>query len=270
MIFYIFSKDRPAQLSLLLESMERFVKGEYQIVVQYCATSAGFYSGYKKVIKQYKSKVHFHDEIDTGFEAQLTSSLTKYSKVGGKCISFLVDDIVFLEHVNINLCVKYVGKSDIFSLRLGLTLSKSNIVNRLQPLPIDLKICDDNSTFTWDWVSNSMDWGYPSSLDGNIFLFESFLLMIDSLQFHSPNTLENSIVKYFKNTKKLKGYCFKTSKLVNLPFNRVQNDVANFSFNISPVEINKKFLSGISIDIDAYVGRRITSVHESWELIFCE
>lgn len=85
----VFSKDRPAQLDLLLRSIDTHAPDLYStITVLYTASSADFYRGYSICFSEH-ANVRF--ELQSDFERDVHYWLSR----AGALISFLVDDDVF-------------------------------------------------------------------------------------------------------------------------------------------------------------------------------
>ena len=245
------------QLDALLASMFHYSKPYPEIVVQYKTTSKEAKYAYQLLSEKYK-EINFIQECD--FQKTLLSSLMQNQNY--RFISFLVDDIIFMRKFDFKEILNIMDERSIYSLRLGLNLSISKIVNKPQELP---NLERKKSFYSWWWNEGVLDWGYPHSLDGNIFPFEYISSLIRQIKFRAPNSLENKLSQK-KIDNSFIGICSKESVLVNLPFNRVQNEVKNWSANFDVDILIRDFLDGRRIDFLSYGNRMISSVHEDWEM----
>ncbi|NQV73669.1 hypothetical protein HQ496_11145, partial [bacterium] len=178
----IFSKDRPMQLHALLQSMELNLHGVDFIRVIYATSSLEFKAAYETVI-EVNSAAHlaFTDESngDLSFSELVTESLDKISSYA---TFFLVDDIVFTRQIDIRKVASLASETCIPSLRLGLNISHSYMTqSKLRTPSMRVRRIAQISTFSnshhvpckiysWNWGSGEGDWGYPLSLDGNLFI----------------------------------------------------------------------------------------------------
>jgi hypothetical protein len=122
--------------------------------------------------------------------------------------------------------------------------------------------------FSWKWQDGESDWGYPLSVDGNLFLRNEMLFLFESLQFSSPNTLEAAMQIFAELYIQRQGICFDLPRLVNIPCNVVQRDFANRHGVLSALDLLKKWQNGLAIDIAPLENLRAESVHVDHELIF--
>jgi hypothetical protein len=259
LIFYIFSFDRPMQLDALLSSMHSSFSELPSICVQFKVSTERTRHAYNSLKSTY-TNVHFIEE-DT-FRQTLLFNIQNVVKQ--RFISFLVDDILFVQSCDLRKIVNSIQENDIFSLRLGLTLSASKIVHKLQSLP---NLQKKDSFYSWRWNDEKLDWGYAFSLDGNIFPAEFIVPKIQHSEFKGPNSLEGALSK-IKISNSINGLCSGQSILVNLPFNRVQNEVSNWSANLNVDDLINRYFKGDRIDTSSYRNRIVTSVHEDWEIKF--
>lgn len=257
LVVYIFSCDRPMQLNALLESMLHYANVRPKIVVQYNASSNDAECAYDILSKKFKEITFVREN---NFKQTLLDRLDRYQDY--KYISFLVDDIIFVRNFCFKNILDIMDQKSIFSLRLGLNLTYSKIINKPQKLP---KLSHYYDFYSWSWKEGVMDWGYPFSLDGNIFSYKFIVAFIEKIKFKAPNSLENSLSKS-RIADNIKGLCANESILVNLPFNRVQNEVENWSGNVDVHMLTAQFLNGDRIDFLKYENRLISSVHEDWQM----
>jgi hypothetical protein len=259
MIYYIFSFDRPMQLDALLSSMYRFSAIEPDIVVQYKTSSQKADEAYQVLKVAFPNVTYIHEK---SFSSTLLSNLFRLR--AHDTVSFLVDDIVFVRPFDLSKILNTLNNNRIFSFRLGLNLTESKIIGRYQSLP---DLCKHNEVYSWNWAHAELDWAYPFSLDGNIYQTDFIIPKIENCNFKAPNSLEGSLAK-LRISSQLEGICSEQSILVNLPLNRVQNEVKNWAGEADASELQSKYLEGIRIDYLSYTNRVVTSVHEDWEIQF--
>jgi hypothetical protein len=260
----VFSKDRPLQLDALLQSYFKCVKNSNaRLVIMYFASTPLFQQGYDILKKKWSLKADFVDESIVGFKPSFLSEL---GKIKTSHLFFLVDDIVFTRSVDLNDLKTFAFQGAIPSLRLGSHLKFCYTMNLPQPLPTFRRIVSPGKELLleWDWKSGEFDWGYPFSLDGNIFSTEEIKFLARGLDYRAPNTLEralNGLCRFYDGRK---GVCFEKSKLLNIPANKVQTENANHSANsISPIVACEKWLEGNVIDVDRYENIENISAHQS-------
>lgn len=242
----IFSKDRPSQLDLLLRSIDKYFPMAGKIYILYKSTNNKYLDGYNKLfLSDKEGRYTFKKEISFAKDIKeaLSGLLNEY-------FLFLCDDDVFIDNVDMSGWPGLLDKEIAFSLRL----SKGHNYCH----PADLKIIEPifykNETLPdllfWDWTKCNPfgDYGYPFSLDGNIYNTEYMRNKIKDFYFPNPNQLEIDLDSHRDHNKPLM-VCFEKSKLVGVPANRVSDFWVsdNNTIGISAEEINKLWLDGIQI-----------------------
>jgi hypothetical protein len=249
----IFSKDRPCQLELLLRSItEMFVDYESNgFYILYKYTDDISKEGYNKLKEQYNfnfiNEISFKKdtvEIINNFEDDLTM--------------FLVDDDVFKEKLNLSSepVTKFLENNNIccLSLRLSPNLRRCYTIDSAMLSP------HFESKWIWNWNNSQYDFAYPMSLDGHIFRTKEIVPLIQNLNFINPNQLESKL--HMNKINKPLMSCFETSRIVNIPDNRVQNEFKNRHANGSLKNLNSKFLEGFRISTDNIYGIDNISCHQ--------
>lgn len=257
----IFSKDRPLQLHALLSSLEDRLgcdeKSVYLVV--YCSnlTIRAFYEDLVAQFLRLIVNVYFED--GRGFKANCISCLEGMT---GKYVMPLMDDDLIIEKVPIRLLLPMVTDKQIGSLRLGWSTTLNYTVGSKMMIP-NLQSFDSegNSFITWKWDEGSLDWGYPWSLDGNIFLRQSLIERWDPVFFDNPNSLEGTFAIRNPDMLKFQGVAFKKQTLINLPFNKVQTTFANRFEGYSTDYFIHLWSEGYRIDARRYFDRQYNSPH---------
>jgi hypothetical protein len=196
--------------------------------VIYRASEKDFQMGYEKV-KKLHPEFNFINQGATGLPLNQPTIASILD--ANPYTMFLVDDIIFKS--------KFSLKDSIFeralnknihmlaaSLRLYKGITKCYALSTDTKLPTDLSPRDNQEYLTWKWQGCEGDWGYPFSLDGNIYNTDFIKSIISCLPaFQNPNMFEVHLNAKKASLGKLYGYmsCYEgESKLINIPTNRVQ------------------------------------------------
>ena len=97
-----------------------------------------------------------------------------------------------------------------------------------------------------------MDWGYPHTLDMTVYKKNDILYDLEQLTYYAPNTMEFYWSGCVKNIVHRLGICFDHSHSVNIPMNRVQNEMPNYNMGIDPLNLLDMFNQGKKVDISAF------------------
>jgi hypothetical protein len=267
----VFSKDRPLQLDGLLRSYMAHAKVPAPLTVIYSSTTEGFGKAYVEVEALHAGgPARFLSEQDLGgFREALVSVL---EGTNSSSVFFLVDDIVFTDPVDLGLLAWVAQAGMVPSMRLGLNLSRSYTLSRSQVLPpmkrLRLKLPDQaaelrvSDLVAWRWRSGELDWGYPLSVDGNVFKTAEIRACIESVRFSAPNSLEDALQSHLPRYARRWGVCYRKSRLVNIPMNRVQDEVANLHGDVHQDLLLELWNRGMALDTEALRGFRSMSAHQ--------
>jgi glycosyltransferase involved in cell wall biosynthesis len=255
----IFSKNRACQLELLLRSLKRYFTEwkEAETTIVYKTDNHDFAQGYE-LCQKLHPEFYYVSENTIPFKQETLKAINEDNSL----TMFLVDDIVFTDKFSLRDKEFYQFKDDskIFSLSLRLhpEINYCYVTNRYSNVP---KFREDG---TWQWIDSEGDWGFPISLDGNIFSTEVIKFIAENVQFYNPNTFEfimaqNSI--WVEDTPFM--LCYKEgSKLLNIPANLVQDTYpARFGNLATSEELNQRFLNGERILIEPFLGQKYNAVH---------
>lgn len=248
----LFSKDRPLQAEACLASLFHHHQGEdaaLNVSVVWKASSQAFKGGYEalQVTQTQNMGTRWVEEIGSLREA-LSACDYQFPLT-----MFLVDDDVFRAPWSADAeVIKYLDWPGVLtvSLRLDRNMTWCYPVNGPQAIPSMMKGC------VWDWTKGMGDWGYPMSVDGNIFKTETILGIMSQIGFSNPNAFEGALDGFVKNNVAFKSkypmmccYDAGRSRLINVPANRVQNNANNrVEDSFSAEFLLKKFNEGYSID----------------------
>jgi|WetSurMetagenome_2_1015567.scaffolds.fasta_scaffold01696_5 hypothetical protein len=226
----IFSKDRAMQLDALLRSIHKFAPQiEYPLVI-WRSTGEDFDRAYRVL------RIEHGIQIRTQREQDFAADVKKAICCSLPLLQFLVDDDVFYRKVP---CVKvYPGCT--FAPRLG--------VNCTHCYAVDAKC--------------NLDFCCEFSLDGHVYRLDDVREGITAAGFTNPNTLETAM-SWFHTALVIGQY----SSLVGIPHNRV-GDNTNRHAGGDPAELNRRYLEGWRIDLDAMDFRNVIGAHQDIEYRF--
>lgn len=263
----IFSKDRPLQIYSLLDSYFKCVNNPLPVTVIYNTKNLELEDAYLQVAKLFldlKVTVKFVKEI-VSFKETLLSVLAEISV---DKVLFLVDDIVFIKPVNFGLLEIIDPHLNVLSLRHSPFLTKSYTTKTLQSAPTFLESSLSEELLEFQWFEKGCEWSDPWSVDGHFLSTLEVRLISQISDFKAPNTFEIALKAFNSNIIDRKGLCFKESKILNLPINRVQNEVDNVSGNISVDFLLDKWREGLAIDTSIFDNHIPLSTHEEHEIKF--
>lgn len=237
----IFSKDRPAQLDLLIRSIKKHIfwknnsnKISYIYVIYKCSDE-NYMRGYEAVISEHSDRFKYLKECD--FKSDLIYCVEQENKF----TFFLVDDDVFINRVHINDYIVYLRNPKVicYSMRLSPNLTYCYARNVAMSSPTGT---------SWSWRSAPGDYGYPMSLDGHIFRTEDVFPLLKSLNYWSPNSLEGLM---YNGVDRKVMVCGEKQNLVGVPWNIVQKDVNNRSAKMDALDFLKNYNNGKRISLEA-------------------
>lgn len=245
----IFSFDRPLQLYAFLESVELYAKNASDVRVIYRVSDNRYARAYDQVQKDFPNSIFIKQSNDPSndFKKLLIKSL---SHTGEEHIVFAVDDIIVKDYVDFSHCIQLMEQCDAygFFLRLGKNITYCYAMNKAQKVPALKEV--GNSVYAWQFGQADYDWGYPNTVDMTIYRKKDVEGILKSINYKKPNDLEALWASCSYSLKQKMGLCYESSKIVNVPLNRVQNYFSNRHMGFaSPEELLGVFESGFKIDI---------------------
>lgn len=274
----IFSKDRAAQLRLLIESISINTHKLFdKVAVIYTASTEEFAEGYNLLQKEkiLPSRI----KIDWVQQVNLAEDTTKMiGRYQGQetFISFLTDDSVFYRTAHdykfaIESSLHKASDIACFTLRMGLNTAEQIYWSRGNKAK--LIYTQVNNIIKWRHMDYPIthNYGYPTSLDGHIFRAERMLELTREVgEFQNVNALEGCLCR-FKNELPPCMASFEQSVLVTVPINKVQtvvNNNAGMFYGISVEELNNRYLTGQVIDYHNIDFSNITGTHQELRYTF--
>lgn len=242
----VFSRDRPAQLDLLLRSLERHAPGRFEPIVVWRATGPSFLEGYRRVGRE-------HPEAELASEGDLAAQVRFLVRFPGLVTFFTDDDVLFAPVGDEPESLLDEENVIAFSLRLGRNTTVCYPHRSPQRLPrpwpspsIDVVL--------WRWAPAERDFGYPLSLDGHVVRAGDVAGLIAGSEFRNPNELEGLLARragMLEGRPLLASY--RRSRLVSIPANRVTETAGNRhgeTWPADPAELCAGFLEGKHLDLD--------------------
>lgn len=261
----IFSKDRPLQLHSLITSLIDNSNIKLHPHIIYSAEDSDYEKAYRELFED--SNIEFGEVINESQDGFRKSLIDLLDRLDSEKITFFVDDIIITGNIDWNKLSRFDCSKVVPSLRLNENLERCYTVNDIQQKP---PMKRSEGLIWWVWKEGDYDWGYPLSVDGNVFDLKEIREIIKNTNFKAPNTLELNLQQYKHRFSNRLGCCFVDSKIVNIPVNRVQNEIANIHGNIHQNELLKYWNEGKRIDFKAYAGFKNISAHQELDLVFKE
>jgi hypothetical protein len=264
----IFSFDRPLQLYALLESIEKYITGLGQIHIIYRASNDQFSAAYEEVHKRFNTPQFIKQGDNPRNDFKPLTLQATFSSPHDYVI-FAVDDIIVKDFINITQCIELLEKFHAygFYLRLGKNLTECYSVNHPQKLPPLVEA--EKGIFAWRFIQGEYDWNYPNTVDMTVYRKKDIKVNFEMLSYQAPNSLEGAWAGRGYTVNSLIGLCYETSKIVNLPLNRVQNEYSNRSMNfLMPDQLLNIFNEGLKISIEPLFKINNEAAHMAYEPIF--
>lgn len=261
----IFSRDRAAQLDLLLRSITSNAPNLFDgINVIWKASDQRMERAYEIIAKEHTEICLFKEQLNFRKQVQ---GLLSWSR---DYACFLCDDDIFYREIpeqSIEDMLKLNTDVLGFSLRLGENTTYCYPMQRQQALPTFDPLLDMN---VWYWKEAEFDFAYPGSLDGHIFR-RDHLRVLTGGEYGNPNQLEEVLNKACYCTTVPKFASFRESVLVGNPTNRVNDTHPNRygDYHDSDTEtLNDKFLRQNRLQLHKMRFDNINGAHKEMRLVF--
>ena len=225
----ILSKDRPYQLHLLLQSLQRFLVSPKVTDVAVLFKSTKYKHAYTSTLTQEFPQVDFIEECN--FRRDWISLLARPQ---AQYVLLLTDDSILLRTVDVREVLGILQDDrDVLgvSLRLGLKNTRwCHTLNRPQTAP---QASPKKSTETWAqyrWSEAHLDFGYPLEVSASVYPRTLILKLAMQLEYTGPNEFEHQMHlqrQRFSSTRPWLACLRQTSLAVTLPVNVTQHVFAN-------------------------------------------
>lgn len=280
----IFSKDRAAQLDLLLRSMKKHCPGSFKTVVLFTHSNYNHKNGYDKVTRRHRNNYYEKDVQfvkEENFKQDFLQILGEHlptptnNSTRSRCVGLFTDDSVFYRDFSINdeEMAEFLIYNSVmsFSTRLGSNILYQNHWETTPVTPVrktPFQFNNGSKGFIWrvSEASHGEDFGRPISMDGNIHYLEDYVELLESNKWECVRTLD-AIQPRDSN---VLSSAFDESVLVNIPANLVYNGKAdNYGkyHGYSQDELNNWWLQGNYVDLDNLVSGRVVSSHQEFDLL---
>lgn len=266
----IFSYDRPLQLYALLESIEKYISGLGNVVIVYRTSNERYDAAYQQVFNRFPNIQFLKQSGNAHADFKLLTTHATYATMNPYII-YAVDDIVVKDFVDISECIRLLEKHKAygFYLRLGKNLSDCYTHgNKPQKVPRSHKI--KNKVYEWRFCDGEYDWGYPNTVDMTLYRKKDIESFVRHLNYTTPNSFEGQWAGQGAQVMNHTGLYYRTSKVVNLPLNRVSeynNKHMNF---MQPNEMLTLFEQGKKIDIAPLYKMRNKGAHTAYVPTFVD
>ena len=259
----VFSRDRPMQLHALLSSYFEKAKNPAPVHMLYSASSARFEAAYQEALSLLEGQ-ELNVTRETSFREDLLRIL--HAAESDK-IFFLVDDVVFIEDLDVAEFTALDTARFVSTLRLGKNLRRCYTEQASQPLPPFVDgVVQDPDKLCWGWADGRFDWGYPLSVDGHLFSAVEITLMAEATSFIAPNSFERALQGFAGLFCDRYGVSYVKSKIVNIPLNKVQTENWNMAGAVHQDDLLERWEAGFQIDYRSFYGLVNESAHQELPL----
>lgn len=251
----IFSKDRAMQLHALLSSYFDKVASNVQVHVLYHTSNSNHQKSYEDLIFIYRDRNVLFVKQRNNFSFR-RDFLKLLSSLLSEKVMLLVDDVVFINEIDLHDFAGYDLTNYVPSLRMGCNIDfDDDSTPGWSPRIIE------NNKIEWFWNQGSFAWGYPLSLDGHIFLRKEILHLSKWISFNGPNSLETNLQLFKYLYSNHHGLAERTSVIVNIPCNKVQIENENSCGNIHQDSLLDQWHRGYQIDYQKLSGLHHSCTH---------
>jgi hypothetical protein len=180
------------QLEACLRSLKTNYK-EYEqskVTVVFKATEKEYLDGYRLLFGSYPEVSFVHE---TDFKSNLLNAIN----IQHRFTMFVMDDILYKNEFSVTndstfkIMASY-GEQHVLavSLRLHKGITYCYATDKSSRLP-NFSRDIPNEACVWNFRGCDGDWGYPYSLDSNIYFTSHIKPFLEKLNFHNPNSLES-------------------------------------------------------------------------------
>jgi hypothetical protein len=256
----VFSRDRAAQLDLLLTSLRTNAPGLHDLLTVLWRASDELYRQAYDVCQAEHPEAEFVAEHS--FADDLRSLLAPAEQV-----VFFTDDSVLFRSLQQRERTPVEWLADdsellCFSLRLGLNCEDCYPRACPQRQP---EFSGRGDVLSWTWKNADGDFGYPMSLDGHVMDAALPSQLIGTRRPANPNELEGALADAVGSAPVAPRIAsYRESHLVSIPANRVNETHPNRFDSASEAgahELNVRYLSGQRLDLEAIDFTSVNAAH---------
>ncbi len=250
----VFSKDRPLQLHLLLQSYVDMVENPVPLHILHTASNDTFAKAFDEVAACFKGH-DFTFVRETRFRASLLPLL---DSLRAEKMFFLTDDDVFVNKLDMQRHASIDPKEAVLNVVLSPQLSHCYTTLRPSPIPNFTAVAGYPELREFKWGASRDMWDYPMMVDGTLFDTREVRLMAAHTQYKAPNSFEGALMEFANGFRQRKGYCYSKAILVNIPLNKVQTENANHGGGSDVEGLLATWNDGMAIDPTPYYGMDFT------------
>lgn len=271
----IFSKDRAAQLDLLLRSLRANARGVFtdtRVIWTATPGRADYAAGYRECA-EWHPDVRFEEEHEFATQVRAALAATRHPHA-----AFFCDDNVLYRplprgsDVGVRVLLSFERILTV-ALRLGANTHRCYSLRQAQSLPsAAFETHRAQPWANWEWRHGSGDFGYPGSLDGNVWRTHQLRTLVGNARdgWASPNELEDALNGACKTALLPLMACYRESVLVGVPVNSVQtaykpNRHAE-THRAPTATLNRMFLEGRRLALDAIRPEAVDAAHVEFKL----
>ncbi|MFZ2587237.1 MAG: hypothetical protein WAZ18_03850 [Alphaproteobacteria bacterium] len=264
----VFSKDRALQIHTLLHSYSQLVKHPAPLIILYNASTPAHAAAYAQVEATFRKApmpVRFVQE-DKPFNQLLPEVL---ESIPTRNLFFLVDDIILIRPWDMHLAADINPLTTVLCPRLSPSITTSYTMGGVkahQPTFHSLK--GEPTLRTFRFTEGTQEWAYPCSVDGNIFSTAEIKVLASLATYKAPNSFEAALHQFADIFMSREGLCYTESKLLNLPLNKVQTEVANLAASVTPAFLLAQYNQGLMLETTPFRTHTPTSTHEDHPVTF--
>lgn len=243
----IFTRERAAQLDLLLRSIDR-QRLPYARLHVIAWDGADDDESYRLLRALHPGLELLTDRYYCS-QAGLVCLLEDVAERGNHVV-FHTDDDVFLRRPSDRLLasVELPVANVTPTLRLGMNTIRCHPLQCEQRLPSFHR--GVRPPLYWRWREAELDFGYPLSLNATIYEPEQLLPLLEEFEFENPTQLEAQLAARAKRFPREWMACDELSSCVSLPLNVVSPSSGNPRGHLWSAEIlRERFLEGWRIDL---------------------
>jgi len=271
----IFSKDRPLQLDLSLNSIQKnFIDCNQKIVIY---NNSEAYTEAHEILKSEHQDVEFWQQGRSLFEDVFQA----VSSADNDYVCFFTDDNIFYSKFQIRDFDFWFEEVCTLSLRMGENVTERLFDGRIIPDPSEvIYSIDEYDLLGWPKTFHRYGsyWSYSLSVDGHVFKRDDIVQMMDELclldsryKWHqTPNQLETALQRFWATSPNLM-VSPKKSVVVNSPNNRVQNthyhNLSGNEYEHLPEDLLDRYLLGARINLELLDFNDIKCPHTEIDLI---
>ena len=247
----VFSKDRAMQLHAFLSSYIQMVSGRGTMYVLYRGSDERHAQSYRELAAEFCGE-DFVFVLETDFKAQLREISDQSA---ASVIGLFVDDMLFIRAVDYHRILEFDLLKQVVTLSRGKDLEYSQVLKKHLTLPPFARAGDDFLSFKWNYADEYSDWTYPIGVSGYFFARDEWVVMLRSIDFKAPNSLEGNLQVYRPLFLDREGVCPDQISCVCIHANLVQTECVNPTLGTFSVEeLLARWQDGLAIDLSFHRG----------------